>query len=166
MKKKKTKKYPKKDKSLKQKNLFDHLKQINNYKKDNYWKDLSEAEKKTFSTYMINRFLSMCDDFVEVVNLTQQFTVGLLEPEISYKLYMDLIPKNNIFLKYIKGKEKSPYKTELKEYLCMYYEVSEKEAEEYLNLFFMSESGLMELKEILGAYGLDLKKIRQLLILE
>ena len=49
------------------KTLFDHLNAISKDQKPDYFKDLSEEDKKTWSNYMIHRFLSMNYDFVDLI---------------------------------------------------------------------------------------------------
>ena len=39
---------------------------------------LSELDRKSFSPYMINRFLSMNMDFVELINEFQKFIQGII----------------------------------------------------------------------------------------
>ena len=49
------------------KTLFDHLNAISKDQKPDYFRDLSEEDKKTWSNYMIHRFLSMNYDFVDLI---------------------------------------------------------------------------------------------------
>ena len=55
------------------KTLFDHLSHICEKQNLNYYDTLDEVDKKTFSIYMINRFLSMNIDYLPVVNEIQQY---------------------------------------------------------------------------------------------
>ena len=54
--------------SNKPKTLFDHLKAITQYQDPNYWEKLSDADKKTWSNYMVHRFLSMNLDWVDIIS--------------------------------------------------------------------------------------------------
>ena len=56
---------------VKAKGLFDHLSGITNLKTP--WESLSVMDKKSFETYMVNRFLSMGADNVEIVNIINQY---------------------------------------------------------------------------------------------
>ena len=58
---------------MKTKTLFDHIKQVTNVQNQLYWDELSESDKKTWSNYMVHRFLSMKADWIEVVNEIQQY---------------------------------------------------------------------------------------------
>jgi hypothetical protein len=106
--------------------LFDHLTNITS-KKGEYLGD------EGWNNYMINRFLSMDPDYVEVVNIVQKNT-WQMKGEYLYNLYRDLIPKQYKFLKYIKSSTKSDYNVEEVEAVQQYFEVSKKQAKEYINL--------------------------------
>ena len=48
------------------KSLFDHITHITQIQDPKYWDKLEEGDKKTWSNYMIHRFLSMNPDWIEV----------------------------------------------------------------------------------------------------
>ena len=145
------------------KSLFDHINQLTSIKKSNYWENLSEADMKSFSTFMINRFLSMSYEYVDLVNILQQFTIGILDSKTSYKLYMDLIPKQKVYLKYMKGKTDDTVSNEVIEYVAKYFEISKKEAKTYVKIFLHKYGGRKELMDILSGYGIDQKRINKML---
>ena len=68
------------------------------------WENFDESEHKTFSPFIVNRWLSMVNDFIEIVNFFQKYSIGLLEPKDTYKWYCDVLPKGKRFNRYIKGK--------------------------------------------------------------
>jgi len=142
--------------------LFDHLSFITDKKVS--WDSLSEVDKKSFSSYMVNRFLSMNSNFIELVNEFQKYTVGQLESREVYKLYSDILPKQKQFNKYIKGKKADKYNPELVELLSKHYLISEREVLIYLDLYF--ETSLDTLKEIAKKYGKTDKEISKLLKIE
>ena len=82
------------------KTLFDHLNAISKDQKPDYFRDLSEEDKKTWSNYMIHRFLSMNYDFVDLIAQVQPLT-QTMEPEIFYKLLIGLIPSGRYYFRYI-----------------------------------------------------------------
>ena len=135
--------------------IFDWLNQITLYKKD--WDSFSEEDHKSFNTFIINRFLSMNKDWIEIVNMLQQYTIGMESKDV-YKLYKNLIPSEKKFLKYIKGKKDKKYNKELIEIMCKYFEVSSKEVKEYIPLIEKEE-----LKNIIRLYGKNNKEIKVLL---
>ena len=94
--------------SVKTKTLFDHLKAITQYQDPNYWDTLTDADKRTFSNFMVHRFLSMNPDWVDIISDLSPFT-QTLPPDILYKTLIGLIPKGRYFLKYVKGKKDEKY---------------------------------------------------------
>ena len=58
---------------MKTKTLFDHIKQITNVQNQLYWDNITDDDKKTWSNYMVHRFLSMKAEWIEVVNEIQQY---------------------------------------------------------------------------------------------
>jgi len=141
--------------TTKPKTIFEHLAGIKDKKVP--WNTLSELDKKSFSPFLINRFLSMNQDLIEFVNEFQIFSIGLLEPRDVYKVYYDFLPKVKTYDKYIKGKGTSKYDSELIDYLIKWYKVSSREVIQYLEIMDKDD-----VKSILQAYGLDKKKITKL----
>jgi hypothetical protein len=125
------------------------------------WDVLSDSDKKSFTPYIINRWLSMNMYFIELVNELQRYTIGQISPEETYKLYYDILPKQKQFNKYIKGKKADKYNPALVELLSMHFLVSEKEAMEYIDMY--QETSLNTLKEIIKKYGKTDKEVDKLL---
>ncbi len=69
----------------------------------------------------------------EVVNIVQKNT-WQMKGEYLYNLYKDLIPQQYKFLKYIKASKKSDYKKDDIYAVKTYFEVSEKQAKEYIDM--------------------------------
>jgi len=107
-------------------NIFDHIKNITT-NKGPYLGD------EGWNNWMINRYLSMDSDYCEVVNIVQKNT-WQMKGEYLYNLYKDLIPKQYKYLKYIKPKNKKEYKVDQVEAVAAYYEVSKKEAKQYIDI--------------------------------
>lgn len=136
-------------------NLFDHLKNL--FTKNKSWGDFSEADKKEFSTFMINKYLSMDMNLTCVVNMIQEYSYGL-HPEYIHGIYMDLLPKRSgFFVKYIKGKKDSKYNSKLINLLSEYYEVSKSEILDMLDIPNINIEGIIE------KYGLSDKEIKSLM---
>ena len=110
-------------------NLFDWLKQITYNKGD--WDSFSDDDKKSWNNYMVHRFLSMNPDYIEVVNIVQKYQY--LTDKQVYTIYKNLIPKRNVFLKYIKGKKDKTSAEDIK-YLADYFECSTREIKEYIDI--------------------------------
>jgi len=103
--------------------LFDWLKEFTGSKCD--WDSFSDKERESFNPYMVNRFLSMHQPFIELVNYVQ--TIPYTDKEKYYKVYCGLLPKQNVWLKYVKSSMKQPT-TDLVEAIAKIYECSTREA--------------------------------------
>ena len=123
-----------------------------------HWNDFTEDEQKKFSPFIINRWLSMDKDFLEIVNFFQKYSIGTLEPREVYKWYCDMLPRGKRFNKYIKGKKDKKYNTELIDIMVMHFECSKSQVKDYLDLIAKDE-----LIEILEKYGMNEKTIKRLL---
>ena len=133
--------------------IFDWLKQIT-YEKQS-WDSFTEEDKTSFNPYMVHRFLSMNPEYIEFVNLIQN--IPYTEKEKIYKLYLYMIPKKNMFLKYIKS-TRSKTREELLQHLASYYECSLREADEYYHMLHNDT-----IKGILKKQGIEDKEIKKLL---
>jgi len=143
------------------KTLFDHIKQITDVQSPKYWDTLEEGEKKTFSNYMILRFLSMKYEWVEMIGELQPL-LQELPSKTLYLTLIDIIPKSKTFLKYIKPAKSEEYENWLVELVAKYYEVSLLEAEEYVGILYSIKEGHSKIKEIAERYGIEEKQIKKL----
>ena len=134
--------------------IFEWINQILVHKKP--WDSFTELDQKAFSPFIINRWLSMDEEFIEVVNYFQKYAIGTLEPREVYKWYSDFLPRGKRFSKYIKSKKDKKYEPELIKLICKYFECSKLQTRELLQLISKEE-----LKQILEMYGIDNKKIRK-----
>ena len=136
--------------------IFDWINQI--LVKKTHWNEFTEDEQKKFSPFIINRWLSMDKEFIEIVNFFQKYSIGTLEPREVYKWYCDMLPKGKRFNKYIKGKKDKKYNTELIDIMVTHFECSKLQVKDYLDLIAKDE-----LMEILEKYGMNEKTIKRLL---
>jgi len=141
---------------MKTKSLFDHIKQITDVQNPNYWDDISDADKKSWSNYMVNRFLSMKMEWVELVNELQKYN---LQPKELYKLYTNVLPKGKQWLKYVKGKNQMDYPNWLINIVVNHEKISKKEALEYIGMLMLTEGGMLELGQLAQKWGVEPKKI-------
>ena len=114
-------------------NPFDHIKNL--HTKQRRWEDFNDEEKKSFNVFIINKGLSMNPNYLEIVNMVQNFT-GLnqvLSQKEVFNIYFKLLPNKFRFYKWIKG-EKTKKDKEKSEYLAMHFKVSTREAYDYLQL--------------------------------
>lgn len=145
----------------KPKTVFDHLSVIYENQNINYWDNLSSSDKKTYNSYLINRFISMNRDYVEVVNEIQKYPI---ENRESYLFYSQILPKGRQFNKYIKAAKADSYEKWALELVSKYFQVSLREAYTYMEIFYMSKEGKEELREICENYGINPKEIKKLKI--
>ena len=112
------------------------------------WKKWSETDQKKFSPFIVNRWLSMRMELTELVNELQTYTIGLLRPQETYRLYYELLPTNKSFAKYIKGKSEDKFDKDLIAQLAEHYQVSKSEAGDYADLL-----DKVALERIITMYG-------------
>jgi hypothetical protein len=143
------------------KKLFDHLNAITFEQDPKYFNKLSEEDLKSWSNFMINRFLSMKPEWVELIATLLPLT-QTLQPKEMYKLYISVIPKGKYFLKYIKGKAANKYEDFLIELIKKDFQCSEKEALEYIEVLYSTREGRENIKYICEKYGTDKKQITKL----
>ena len=136
--------------------IFDWINQILLTKRP--WNTFTKEEQKKFSPFIINRFLSMDEEFVEFVNVFQKYAIGTLEPREVYKCYCDILPRGKRYNKYIKGKKSKKYKDSLVELLCGYFEVSKKEVYDYIGI--MKKEDIINIAKL---YGKDDKQIKEMI---
>ena len=110
---------------------FDHLKNLHTKKRN--WNDFNDEEKKNFNVYIINKALSFNPNYLDIINLVQKYSVGQITQKEVFKIYFSLLPSKFKFYKWIKGKNEKKDK-EKAEYLAMHFNVSTREAYDYLNI--------------------------------
>ena len=143
------------------KKLFDHLNAITSEQDPNYFNKLSEEDLKSWSNFMVNRFLSMKPEWVELIATLLPLS-QTLSPKEMYKLYISVIPKGKYFLKYVKGKSEDKYEQFIVDLLKKEYDCSENQAIEYLEVLYSSREGREYLKYVSEKYGIDKKQITKL----
>ena len=139
---------------MKAKSLFDHLNQITKVQNQFYWDNLTESDKKSWSNYMINRFLSMKMEWTDFVNEIQKLK---LDSHMLYVVYSNVLPKSKQFLRYIKGKKQTNYNKQVIQKVSEYFEISQLESEDYLNLLSKEQ-----IRELVSKYGYTDKELKQM----
>jgi hypothetical protein len=134
-------------------NVFDWIKQVT-YIKDP-WSTFSDEDKATFNPYMLHRFLSMHEPYIELANYLQQF--WQLSHDQIYLIYCNYLPEQKIFAKYIKSTmPKANF--ELLEILANHFKVSTREVKQYLHI--LNED---QVSSILSSRGISDEEIKRLL---
>jgi hypothetical protein len=143
---------------IKKKSLFDHINQIKKVQNPKYWETLTEEDKKSWSNYMIHRFLSMNMNIIDLVNELQKYN---LKPQDLYKLYTNILPKDNRFYKYVKGRSEMAHPNWLVNIVTNHEEVSKKEAIEMIDMYYLTEGGMLELGQLAQKWGIEPKRIEE-----
>jgi len=138
------------------KGLFDHIEAIYTNQRSDYFDTLTEADKKSYSNYMVNRFISMNPHQVPFVNEIQKYN---LDSKLHYLFYSQVLPKGKQFNKYIKKTKEVKYEDWLIDIITKHFSVSVVEAEEYLEIYYKQNKSA--LKMLCEAYGVDSKKLKK-----
>ena len=126
--------------------IFDFIDGLTHKKKE--WSKWSDIDQKKFAPFIVNRWLSMRMELVELVNEFQTYTIGLLRPQETYRLYHEFLPATKGYAKYIKGKSEDKYEKGLIEQMAEHYQVSKAEATDYIDLMDKTQC-----ERILTMYG-------------
>ena len=135
---------------MKQKTIFDILNDLT-YNKVK-WED---QDQKQVQPYMLNRWLSMHPDYLEIIAYCQP-TTDLLNPEFYYKFYVDLLPKQKFFTKYQTGKKDEKVNSNLIAFLSQRLELSFKEIDDLLEVVNHDD-----LKEYIKGHGYTDKQLKK-----
>lgn len=140
----------------KPKGLFDHVDAIYTNQKIDYFDTLTDTDKKSYSNYMVNRFLSMNPHQLPIINEIQKYN---LDSKTHYLFCSQLVPRGKQFNKYIKKTKDMKYEEWLVDIVIKHFNVSTSEAEEYLEIYYkQNKSALRMLCEM---YGVDSKRIKK-----
>jgi hypothetical protein len=143
------------------KKLFDHISAITTEQDPKYFDKLTEEDLKSWSNFMINRFLSMKPEWVELIATLLPLT-QTLQPKEMYKLYINVIPKGKYYLKYIKGKSEDKYESFLVDLIKKEYDCSELQANDYIEILYSTREGREYIKYVCQKYAVDKKEITKL----
>lgn len=124
---------------MKKISLFDHLNNLTIHKKD--FDHKNDECKKSYSNYMINRFVSMTDIYLPYVNEINKYE---LPNDVHYQFYKAFLPKRQQYFKYIKPKKEIDENT--KELLCEYFECGNNEIKNHLEI--LTEEQINKIKDL------------------
>ena len=114
------------------------------------WEDQTTDTKRQMNQYMMNRILSMDIDLIDFVNTIQTHN---LDAEMTYNVYLSLLPKRKKFNKYIKNTtDENP----LVDFFVDKLQMRSDEVEQIIKY-----SGKSEIKNELIRYGLTEKEIKK-----
>jgi len=112
--------------------IFDFIDGMTHKKKE--WHSYTDIDHKKFSPFIVNRWLSMRMELIDIINELQKYTIGLLSPRDTYRLYHGFLPAQRTFAKYIKGKKEDKFNKQLVSIIANHYQVSKFEAIDYIDL--------------------------------
>ena len=134
------------------KDLFGWLNEITQTKTP--IENISEESWKNWNTFMIHKYVSMCPDYIELVNYVQKIPYD--KNKQIYSIYREMIPQRKVWLKYIGAKKKKTNQTAT-EYVAKYFECSLGEAEEYMDL--LREKGVRGILYKMGVDDIEVDKL-------
>jgi hypothetical protein len=117
-------------------------------------KEISQESWKSFNSFLINKYVSMSPDYIELVNYVQR--IPYENKQQIYSIYREMIPKRKVFLKYI-GSKKKKQNLELTNYISKYFQCSLGEAEEYIDI--LRKPGVTEILNKMGVEDEIVNKI-------
>lgn len=140
--------------------LFDHVKQIRSGKSPDYYENLSEENRKTFNHFMILRALAMDDEVVgEMAFLYRYFSI--IPSAQFYQLLTDLVPTSSRWIPWVKTKV-IKHTPEFLSLVAKHYDVSKRQANEYINVLTSTDEGLEKLVDLCQSMGLNESEIGKL----
>lgn len=139
---------------------FDHINAIFTNQNPEYYDQLNESDRKTFTPYIINMGISMNPNYLVYVNEMNKYW-GEITPRTLYLFYSQLLPKGKQFNKWVKGKKEENYEPWIIELVAKHFSISQHDAISYLNIYYKSDEGREDLRNLLSGYGIDSKKIKK-----
>jgi hypothetical protein len=122
--------------------LLDHL-----TIKKTPWNNLTDEEKKSVSAFQLNRYLSMSDDFLILIDEIQG-SILRMKPEMAYNTYLEILPKKKLYIKYVKNNSKEKIPKELIDIFYNFFQLGKEEISDYI-IRYTDE----DIDEILTFYG-------------
>ena len=119
--------------------LFDYLNAFTFQKLD---LDFNNDEiNKKYQPFLINRFVSMAEIFIPLVNEINRYNVP---KSAHYRYYLQSLPKRKQYFKYIK--KAKDLDLDQKKLIAEYFEVGLKDAERYINI--MEEKEIQDILDV------------------
>lgn len=139
--------------------LFDHVKHIRSVQDPEYFNKLSDENKKSFNHFMILRALSMDEEIVGEMAYLYRYFDKIPSPQF-YTLLIALVPRHNAWIPWVKTKIVK-HNQEMISSIANHYQVSKRQANEYVNVLTKSDDGLKNLLDLLESMGFNEGEIEQ-----
>jgi len=137
--------------------LFDHIKHIRTIQDPDYFTNLTDLDKKTFSHFMILKALSMNPALLSDISDLFKYFDKVPSPQF-YKLLIGLIPIDRNYYPWVKP-PKSQVSESVVELISKYFEISKSEAKDYALLLLTKPDGIKELENFCRDFGFTDKEI-------
>jgi len=118
------------------------------------WEKHSLEEQKTYLPFIVNLWLSMCPELIEIISDVQKYQVS---NKHHYNLYLKVLPKKKLYYRWIKAK-KNNYSEDVIDLLASFYKTSTREISDSLDI--LDEQ---KIKSILSNMGINDKEQIKLL---
>jgi hypothetical protein len=141
------------------KNPFDHIAHIREIKDPNYYKSLSDADKKSFNRYIITMGLSMDSDIIQDLAYVSKY-FDVMPDEAYYKACCNIVPLGRRYVKWIKA-NKPKYNIKLIETIAKYFQIGKRDAYGYCDQFIKTEEGITEMIKICSLSGYSGEEIEE-----
>lgn len=128
--------------------IFDYIDWLTINKRK--WSDLSYEERKGFNVFMVNRIFGMDPYFVETINELQDVTL-YADQDMVWRLYYELLPKEKLYISYIKPKEKIKHTEKEIIAFVKYFNTRTEIATQYLDILKLKNEKA-EIKKILEIF--------------
>jgi len=140
--------------------LFTFLNEVTVSKREDFYDNLTDKEKGTYksSRWMVHRFLSMNVHYLQLVNELQMYS-SIIPDKAHYKFLVKALPRNKQYNKYIKNSKSDKYEEWLVKLVGKHYNISHKEAVEYLNIYYASDKAA--LTTLCKMYATDPKLLKK-----
>ncbi len=136
---------------------------IRTTKQPDYYESLSESERKEFNHWAILMWLAMDTDLIPLCSsLWREGYYDKIPSPQFYKLLVELVPKTDKKLFWIKKVEKKNKK--LLNCVADWYKISTREASDYVRIFLSSDEGINELGWILTGMGMTEKDAENMIL--
>lgn len=144
---------------IKQKNIFDTLNNISYNKDRDYFKNLTEPERKDFNIFMLQRYISMEPKYISFISFIDKYAFNCLDKEMYHKLLVESLPKERKFFKYIKKNKEKKESDLILEKLSQKLQLSKKECMDYIQ--FLTDD---DKKQLLEDFGVEEKIIKKCIV--
>ena len=115
--------------------LFDHLEDITINKKP--YDSENHDRVKSYAPYMVNRFFSMVQFFIPLVEMVNRFDIP---KEVHYNYYFSTLGKRKYYMSYLGNVKNNKFETDsVIKCLCYYFECGHKEAERQMDILTVEQ---------------------------